>query len=117
MNKRGLPPTGRLKGHPDAKHWVARATSIPVIVALLACSFASSTPVNGPDGEPGWYSVTCKRDMGNCFEEAGDRCPHGYVTEDDDRREGTVHVANYNQYGGYSSTVPRFRGHLLIKCK
>ena len=86
-------------------------------LALAGCESASSRPVNGPDGEPGWYSISCRQDMGNCEEEAGSVCPHGYVTANETEHERPVMVSTYNAYGGSTYVGHKYRGHLLIKCK
>jgi len=94
----------------------------PVVFALCflgvaACEASAATPVRGPDGEVGWYSITCRRDQGNCYSQAGEVCPHGYVTADASGHAGTAIVAHVNPYGGYAYAVPTYRGQMLIKCK
>jgi hypothetical protein len=84
--------------------------AVPCLV-LLACG-ATSTPVKGPDGRPGWYSIECRHDELRCEDEAGDVCPQGYVTANRSGYEGLVSSASY--LTGY--TVPTFHGHMLIKC-
>lgn len=88
-------------------------------VALVAagCESASSRPVNGPDGEPGWYAISCRGDMGNCEEEAGNACPHGYITADQREHEHPVVVSTYNAYGGSTFVGHKHRGNMLVKCK
>jgi hypothetical protein len=83
---------------------------------LVGCG-ASSTPVNGPDGEPGWYSISCKRDQTNCEEEAGQVCPHGYVTANAGGQHGTFLMANWSGGHGSAFAAPTYQGHMLIKCK
>src|SRR5215472_17159217 len=86
------------------------AMAVPCLV-FLACG-ATSTPVNGPDGEPGWHRIECRHDESSCEEEASDLCPHGYVTAN---RSGHVGLAAYaSNVTGYSA--PTFHGHMLIKC-
>jgi len=81
-----------------------------VCLVLAACG-ATSKPVNGPDGEPGWYSISCRRDESNCIEEAGNVCPNGYVTADAGGHEGFY----VNAQAGLATST--YRGHMLIKCK
>ncbi len=77
-------------------------------VALIACG-ASSTPVRGPDGANDWFSITCRRNQGNCIEEAGEVCPHGYVVASTESREGL--------YADRNVIVPAYNGEMLIKCR
>jgi hypothetical protein len=91
--------------------------AIVATLCLAGCSHASATPVNGPDGQPGWFAISCKKDQGNCEEKAGEVCPGGYVTADESGREGAVVVANGNSSGSWGYVVPTYHGHMLIKCK
>lgn len=84
------------------------------ITCVAGCSHASAQPVNGPDGEPGWFAISCKKDEGYCREKAGDVCPAGYDVMDAAGHEG---VATVDQSGASAAEVPTFRGHMLIKCK
>lgn len=93
------------------------ATLFVLGVGLAACEEAESRPVNGPDGEGGWYTVSCRHDMGTCEEEAGNICPHGYVTADESESERPVAFSTYNQYGGSTYVGHKYHGHMLIKCK
>jgi hypothetical protein len=78
----------------------------------LGCSHRDSRPIVGPDGRQA-YAVTCSHGADNCWEEAAERCPHGYTTQNDDQKMGTVAV------GSSSSLValPAQRGAMLIECK
>jgi hypothetical protein len=98
------------------KPTAVRFAGVSVILAVAACA-SSSRPVNGPDGEPGWYSVSCRRDMGNCEEEAGDVCPHGYITANESEHEHPVVLSTYDAYGGSTYVGHSYRGHMLIKCR
>jgi hypothetical protein len=83
-----------------------------LVGALVGCH-ASHDQVRGPDGTTDWYSIECKRNQGNCYEEAGDVCPNGYDIADAGGHSGTyVHA---DQSGVVA--VPTYRGHMLIKCK
>lgn len=84
-----------------------------VIVLLLVGCGASSSRVVGPDGSNDWYSITCRRNMSNCLERAGEVCPSGYDTAAEREREG--YAAQVNTYGG--TLTPTYRGELLIKCR
>jgi hypothetical protein len=97
--------------------WVRAVLLLALSSAIVACEGAESRPVNGPDGEGGWYTITCRHDMGNCEEEAGNLCPHGYVTADADESEHPVAFSTYNQSGGTTYVGHKFRGHMLVKCK
>jgi hypothetical protein len=83
-----------------------------VALALAACG-AESEQVRGPDGSMNWYAVSCRRDPANCYEEAGDLCPHGYVTVD----QGSEQGAAVSRFGDSAIITPTFHGHMLIKCK
>jgi hypothetical protein len=87
------------------------------VVCVAGCSHASAKPVNGPDGEPGWFAISCKKDEGYCEEKAGDVCPGGYDVMDAAGHEGVAAVATVNPSGGSAYVVPTYRGHMLIKCK
>lgn len=87
------------------------------IACLVACSHASAKPVNGPDGSPGWFAISCKKDQGNCEEKAGEVCPGGYDVADASGHEGVAAFASFNQNGGSGYVVPTYRGHMLIKCR
>jgi hypothetical protein len=86
-----------------------------VLVAAAAC--ASATPVNGPDGQPGWFSISCKKDQTNCYEKAGEVCPSGYVTADSQSHSGTAVNAGMTQGAAWMSAHPTYQGDMLIKCQ
>lgn len=87
------------------------------ISCLVGCSHASAKPVNGPDGSPGWFAISCKKDQGNCEEKAGEVCPGGYDVADASGHQGVDAFASFNQNGGSGYAVSTYRGHMLIKCK
>jgi hypothetical protein len=89
---------------------------VTVATLIVGCSHSNATPVNGPDGQPGWFSVSCKRDQGNCEERAGEVCPNGYETANASGHAGTAAFANYDSNGGTAFVVPTYHGHMLIKC-
>jgi hypothetical protein len=91
--------------------WAIGAACAALGVMLPNC-YAESRSVRGPDGER-WHAIDCRRSQTNCYEKAGEVCPHGYDVADEGGHSGTVLVAN--QYGAYA--VPHYRGHMLIKCK
>lgn len=74
-------------------------------VALLVVGCTSAKPVNGPDGEPGWYLIKCENDRSNCIVKAGDVCPRGYEVADDQKSAGgyAMPVGN-GVYAGESSS-------------
>jgi hypothetical protein len=100
--------------------------------ALIIGCGATVTHVRGPDGQD-WIMIGCKRSEANCYEAAGEECPHGYFVGDRRRAYGTFAVqhesggfsgsVNGDSFnGGYSSTavgmaVPVYQGEMLIKCK
>jgi hypothetical protein len=79
---------------------------------LVACSHVSSRPVSGPDGQPGWYAIDCKRTHANCEQRAGELCPGGYTVARSDGRQGVLVVANED--GASARTT--YRGEMLVKC-
>jgi len=88
-------------------------------VVILGCDSASRR-VNGPDGEPGWYSVSCRRDLSNCEDEAAKVCPRGYVSAGESEREHPVvatTVTTSNAYGLSTSVDHKVTSEILIKCR
>ena len=85
------------------------------IACVVGCSYASAKPVSGPDGERGWFAISCKKDPGNCEEKARDVCPAGYDIMDASGHHGVAAVADDSD--GEGTVVPTYRGHMLIKCK
>jgi len=79
---------------------------------LLACG-SSATKINGPDGEPGWFAITCRRSRANCLEKAGEVCPHGYRTSSAVDHDGMY--AQVSQSGGTAYTT--YNGEMMIKCE
>src|SRR5271165_4625092 len=82
-----------------------------VTALLVGCSHSSATPVNGPDGQPGWFNVSCKGDKGNCDKKSDEVCPHGYELVDMSENAGTRFTSYKSAY-----VVPDYRGYMLIKC-
>ncbi len=83
-----------------------------VTVLLVGCSRSSATPVNGPDGQPGWFNVSCKVERGNCDKKANEVCPRGYELVDMSETAGP-------QFGNYYKSayvVTNYGGYMLIKC-
>ncbi len=79
------------------------------IVALLACAGSSHTKV-----AKGTYAIECKRNKGNCYEEAQTVCPGGFDIVDSDSKEGAI-VTHYEATDQYVAT-PTYNGEMLIKC-
>jgi hypothetical protein len=82
-----------------------------VTALLVACIDASATPVNGPDGQPGWFNIWCKGEQKNCDKKSGEVCPHGYDLVDVSENTDTTVVANHSGY-----IFPNYRGTMVIKC-
>jgi hypothetical protein len=84
---------------------------LAVTVLLVGCRRSWATPVNGPDGQPGWFNVTCKEDKENCYKKSDEICPRGYELVDMSEKAGTT-------FEGYKSAyvAPSYRGYMLIKC-
>jgi hypothetical protein len=78
---------------------------------LVGCSRSSATPVNGPDGQPGWFSVSCKGEKKNCDEKSGEVCPYGYELVDMSENAGTTFASYKSAY-----VTPSYRGYMVIKC-
>jgi hypothetical protein len=89
-----------------------RAMASLVVVCVCGCSHASAKPVNGPDGEPGWFAISCTKDQGNCEEKAGEVCPGGYEVQDHSGHVGVSGFASYGQTGVSAQVVPTYRGHM-----
>jgi len=64
---------------------VARVASALACAAFgllaSACTPVVTEPVRGPDGTQ-WVSMTCAGGMQDCWREAGEECPQGYVVAD-----------------------------------
>lgn len=85
-------------------------------MSVMAGCAASSQHFRGPDGSD-WVSISCRRNQGNCYEEAGLTCPNGYQVQDQSGRQGAVAISSYNRYGGSTTVVPTYRGEMIVKCK
>jgi hypothetical protein len=88
-----------------------RALLLSILAILAGCAGAHAHQVTGPDGENNWFSITCRRSHGNCYEKASDVCPDGYIVADSSGHEGMYVNAN----AGYA--VSTYNGEMLIKCK
>lgn len=80
------------------------------IGALLACAGASSTKI-GRDT----YSIECRRNQGNCYEEAAERCDgRDFDVLDGSERNGAL----VTRTGENAAMVtPVHHGELLIRCR
>jgi hypothetical protein len=110
--------TGRVAGHAYLRvpNLNPEGVLMRVFVCLLfvgvGCSSASAKPVNGPDGEPGWYMIKCEDDRANCIEKAGEACPRGYDIADDQKSVGAYAMPIGNAvFAGESSSY-----RILVKC-
>lgn len=95
----------------------ARVAVVVVAAASLLGCGASSRAVRGPDGEPGWFAINCRRNQANCYEEAGAVCPAGYSIADSQGRMVYASGASVNRYGGNAWAASGYQGELLVKCK
>jgi hypothetical protein len=104
------------------------------VLALAGCEYAE--PVRGPDGDANWWTIHCRHDKGRCYAMAAEKCPTGYAVADSSERHGAVSFSSTqgtvngtaNTYGSTTyvhgtyqgtsnvTTVPTFRGEMLIKC-
>lgn len=66
----------------------------------------------GPDGQQ-WYAITCSHGADNCWEEAQERCPNGYVTDKDHQATTTEAFGSSHSFTAH----PAHKGQLLVKCK
>lgn len=82
------------------------------LLGLAACG-ASASRVTGPDGSFNWYAITCRRNKMNCVEKAGEVCPNGYRSAEENDRDGAYAVVDRS--GGFATTT--YHGEMLIKCK
>jgi hypothetical protein len=82
-----------------------------VTALLVGCVVSGATPVKGPDGQPGWFSIWCKGERKNCDKQSGEVCPNGYELVDMSENAGTTFVAYHSGY-----VFPSYRGYMVIKC-
>jgi hypothetical protein len=82
-----------------------------VTALLVGCVVAGATPMNGPDGQPGWFSIWCKTEQKNCVRKSAEVCPHGYELVDMSENAGTTFVAYRSGY-----VYPIYRGYIVIQC-
>jgi hypothetical protein len=82
-------------------------------LAILLSACVTSKAINGPDGKPGWYTISCSKSPSYCLEEAGRLCPSGYDVADAEGRQGTY----VNNMGGGFQAYPTYDGSMLIRCK
>jgi len=92
-----------------------RSAAIVLGLCVAGCSHASARPVRGPDGQRGWFAISCKEDQANCYEKAGEVCPGGYVMADRGGQTGTLDMVDSTSGDTYS--VATYRGYMLVKCK
>lgn len=90
-----------------------RINIVIIIATTVVVACTSAKKVNGPDGEPGWYMVSCEDDRAKCVEKAGETCPKGYDVADDKKSVGAYAVPIGNSaYVGESSSY-----RMLVKCR
>jgi hypothetical protein len=90
--------------------WV-RLLVATVTALLVGCAVAGATPLNGPDGQPGWFKIWCKGEQKNCDKKSAEVCPNGYDLIDVSENAGTTFVAYHSGY-----VYPSYRGYMAIKC-
>ena len=83
-----------------------------VSIGSVACSYRDSRPMTGPDGRM-WLAVTCSHGEDNCWQEAAERCPRGYVTADKESATTEGAIAT----NGTLVSFPRQHGEMLIQCR
>ena len=89
---------GRMNGAAPGLAWVL------AIACTVGCSYASAKPVSGPDGERGWFAISCEKEPSNCEEKAGDVCPAGYDIMDASGHHGVAAVVD--DTGGEGTVAP-----------
>jgi hypothetical protein len=92
-----------------------RTAAFALPILLAACG-ATSERIRGPDGQV-WVSIQCRRSQANCYAEAGEQCPYGYVAGAETGHTGQFTSVNVSQYGGSGYSVPTYNGTLMVRCK
>jgi hypothetical protein len=87
-----------------------------VILGLLAFGLGACGATSTLVG-PGAYSIECKRNRGECYQEAGRVCPQGFDVRDGSEQNG-VYVQSQT-YGNNTQTTafPTYSGTMLVQCK
>lgn len=79
-----------------------------VVALLLACAGSSHTRI-----QSGMYSISCKRNRANCYEEAAAVCPRGFDILDGDSQRGAI----VHPMGNSAIVTPTYKGELLVQCR
>lgn len=74
---------------------------------------SSARPIRGPDGQPGWLAISCRRDSSYCLEQAGVSCPRGYDVVDSSGSSGVI----VSKIGDSYIATPVFNGQMTVKCR
>lgn len=90
------------------------ATAVLLVVALAGCAAAHKTVM--PDGRTG-LSINCSgaaMSWNQCYEKAGDKCPHGYdiISKDGDGGNGMAGGSGSGFFGASGNSRA-----LMVACK
>lgn len=89
--------------------------AVLLFAAAIGCGHAgpSTRAFRGPDGDI-WYAVRCGKRHEECYQEAGNYCPRGYVVGGDQvENSGTVITSG----AGVTTVHPITNGVLYMRCK
>ena len=93
----------------DPKEGTMRTILIAILTAVSAVGCASSSKsFRGPNGEIS-HSITCRRTISNCYEEASRLCSQGYSMTDRTDESGIVPING--------SFVTAIRYHMMVTCR
>ena len=88
-----------------------------LLLLPAACAYSEATPDQGHDGQAGWIAVSCRKSQSNCYEMAGEVCPAGYVTADQEGHAGVAVSGIVTPSSGFVGVHPTYHGDMLIKCR
>jgi hypothetical protein len=86
------------------------------LMLFISCSSTSVKKVTGPDGTE-HILIECEESSARCIEEAGKKCPKGYVVIYSDGKTGTAIIPLITPYGSSFIGGSVYNGTLMIKCK
>lgn len=93
-----------------------RFLAASIAATILASCAPTVTHIVGPDGAD-WLSIDCRRSQTECMRAAGEQCPRGYDVASSTGHVDQITTGYVNQYGGSVSSVPVYKGTLLVKCR